>query len=41
MESGFIVDDDSEHLMKLTMQCFVDAERPRTVIDVNIKDGAR
>ena len=38
VESGFIVDDDSEHLMKLTMQCFVDAEHPRTVIDVTIKD---
>jgi len=36
-ESGFINDDDSEHLTKLTLQCFVDRERPRTEIDVCVK----
>lgn len=33
-ESGFIVDDDSKHLTKLTLQCFVDKENPRTEIEV-------
>lgn len=34
VESGFIVDDDSEHVKKLSLQCFVDHEYPRTEIDV-------
>lgn len=33
-ESGLIVDDDSKHLKKLTLQCFVDVENPRTEIDI-------
>ena len=33
-ESGFIIDDDSKHLTKLTLQCFVDKDDPRTEIDV-------
>lgn len=37
VESGFIVDDDSEHLSKLILECSVDREYPRTVIDVFIK----
>lgn len=41
VESGFIVDDDSEHLTKLTMRCFVDAEHPRTVIDVYIRQNKK
>lgn len=39
VESGFIVDDDSEHLTKLTLQCAIDMRRPRTEIDVRIKQG--
>lgn len=35
-ESGFIVDDDSKHITSLTMQCFVDAENPRTEIEVYV-----
>ena len=35
-ESGFIVDDDCEHVTKLTLQCFVDTEAPRTEIKVTI-----
>ena len=37
-ESGFIVDDDSRHLLSLTMRCEVDSENPRTEILVNIFD---
>ena len=35
-ESGFIVDDDSEHLTQLTLRCAVDSNRPRTEIVVSI-----
>ena len=31
-ESGFIVDDDSKHIISLTMECYVDKENPRTEI---------
>lgn len=41
VESGFIVDDDSEHISKLTMRCFVDTKHPRTVIDVYIKQDKK
>lgn len=37
-ESGFVVDDDCTHVTKLTLQCFVDAENPRTEILVTILD---
>lgn len=40
-ESGFIVDDDSKHITKLTMECYVDKENPRTEITVNILDQRR
>jgi Holliday junction resolvase RusA-like endonuclease len=30
VESGMIVDDDSRHVKKLTLQCTVDAANPRT-----------
>lgn len=30
VESGMIVDDDSKHITKLTLQCGVDEECPRT-----------
>ena len=33
-ESGFLIDDDSKHLYRLTLSCGVDRERPRTQIDV-------
>ena len=35
-ESGFIVDDDCEHLTQLTLRCAVDSNRPRTEIVVSI-----
>lgn len=38
VESGFIVDDDSEHITKLTMCCGVDKEWPRTEITVLIEE---
>lgn len=37
VESGFLVDDDSEHLTTLTLRCAVDPKHPRTEIDVFIK----
>lgn len=33
-ESGFIVDDDSTHITKLTLECGYDKENPRTEITV-------
>ena len=37
-ESGFIIDDDSTHLISLTLECYVDKEYPRTEIEItNIK----
>ena len=37
-ESGFIIDDDSTHLISLTLECYVDKEFPRTEIEItNIK----
>jgi len=36
VESGFIIDDDSKHITKLTLECFVDADNPRTEIMVNV-----
>lgn len=35
-ESGFIVDDDNNHIRKLTLECFTDRDRPRTEILVKI-----
>jgi len=37
-ESGFIVDDDSNHVLKLTLMCGVDKNRPRTEIDISYWD---
>jgi len=34
--SGFVVDDDSENIVSLTIHCGVDTERPRTEIKVKI-----
>lgn len=36
VEAGFIVDDDSEHIVKLTLECGVDKENPRIEFLVNI-----
>lgn len=33
-ESGFIVDDDSNHVQSLTLMCDVDRKKPRTEIDI-------
>lgn len=38
VEGGFVVDDDSKHVTKLTLQCFVSVENPRTEIEVKIFD---
>ena len=35
-ESGFIVDDDYLHLKKITLECGVDKENPRTEIEITI-----
>lgn len=33
VESGMIEDDDMEHIRKLTLECFIDHENPRTEVD--------
>ena len=37
-DSGFIVDDDCKHLIRLILECYVNVENPRTEIFVNILD---
>ena len=37
-ESGFIIDDDSKHLISLTLECYVDKDNPRTEIEVVVCD---
>lgn len=37
VESGMIEDDDSRHLILLTLMCFTDVSRPRTELYVKIK----
>lgn len=34
VESGMIVDDDSEHITKLTLACAIDVESPRTELKI-------
>ena len=34
VESGFLLDDDREHLKSLTIRCHVDKENPRTEITI-------
>lgn len=34
VQSGFVVDDDSEHITALTLRCFSDPKRPRTEITI-------
>lgn len=36
VESGMIIDDDSEHISKLTLSCKKDRENPRTVLYIKI-----
>lgn len=36
VESGFLVDDDSIHVRKLTLECFVDRGHPRTEIRITV-----
>ena len=38
VESGMILDDDFKHITKLTLQCGVDTDRPRTELNIKIKD---
>ena len=38
VECGMIEDDDSKHLTKLTMQCGVDKQHPRTELRIKILD---
>lgn len=38
VESGMIVDDDSEHVTKITLQCGFDKERPRTELLITIQE---
>ncbi len=34
VESGFLLDDDREHLKSLTIRCHVDKNNPRTEIEI-------
>lgn len=36
VESGMIIDDDSEHITKLTLECAFDKEHPRTELYITI-----
>lgn len=38
VDSGMIVDDDSKHIIKLTMMCLIDTDNPRTELAINILD---
>lgn len=38
VESGMIYDDDSKHVKKLTLECGVDHDNPRTEITVTVRD---
>lgn len=40
VESGMIVDDDSKHLTKLTLECKTDTEHPRTELLIVQTDEA-
>lgn len=35
-ESGMIIDDDSSHITRLTLECYVDKENPRTEITIKL-----
>lgn len=36
VESGMIVDDDSRHMTKLTLECGIDVQNPRTELHIKI-----
>lgn len=36
VESGMVIDDDSEHITKLTLQCGYDNENPRTELLIKV-----
>lgn len=36
VESGMVVDDDSEHITKLTLECRTDIKHPRTELHIKI-----
>lgn len=38
VEAGFIVDDDSKHVMALTLCCHTDKDDPRTEIILNVEE---
>ena len=38
VESGMVVDDDSKHIKKITLQCGVDHKNPRTVLKIRVLD---
>ena len=38
VDSGMIVDDDSKHLTRLTLECGVDVANPRTEIVIRVND---
>lgn len=38
VDSGMVIDDSSKHITKLTLQCGVDSNRPRTVLKIKILD---
>ena len=40
VESGMIDDDDSEHIVKLVMECSVDRANPRTVLVITVYEFA-
>lgn len=35
-ESGMIIDDDSRHITRLTLECYVDKENPRTELTIKL-----
>ena len=39
VESGFVQDDDSEHICSLTLNCGVDTQHPRTEITIKILES--
>lgn len=38
VESGMVLDDDSEHITKLTLECHTDTKHPRTELHIKILD---
>lgn len=40
VESGMIVDDSSQHITKLSLECGIDVKHPRTELQINIRQFA-